>query len=300
MKKNNLFLALIVVITSSCASLQHNKLVPMDALVAKNNQQTTTILTKDSVIIPNVYITKLKNDTVYYKKVDPQSYAKRMKFTSDSLYSIYAGETLAGLNYNHKKLAKFDSLPWPIRGLQITGGGYLMPLGSAIQPLLKDTRIDIQNSLLIGRGQQDQSYILHQANGELNILAYENLESFLKNNCTEAYEQYMKGKKLSNIGLGLLVGGLGVAECGLLGTMICGILYGKKHNTGLLCGTLTSYGVMILGTITCLSSIGVIKTGRKNIAEAVNIYNIQAQSKEPNLSLNTHVNNNGIGLSLQF
>ena len=103
MKKNNLFLALIVVITSSCASLQHNKLVPMDALVAKNNQQTTTILTKDSVIIPNVYITKLKNDTVYYKKVDPQSYAKRMKFTSDSLYSIYAGETLAGLNYNHKK-----------------------------------------------------------------------------------------------------------------------------------------------------------------------------------------------------
>lgn len=300
MKKNNLFLALIVVITSSCASLQHNKLVPMDALVAKNNQQTTTILTKDSVIIPNVYITKLKNDTVYYKKVDPQSYAKRMKFTSDSLYSIYAGETLAGLNYNHKKLAKFDSLPWPIRGLQITGGGYLMPLGSAIQPLLKDTRIDIQNSLLIGRGQQDQSYILHQANGELNILAYENLESFLKNNCTEAYEQYMKGKKLSNIGWGLLLGGLVVADCGLLGTTICGILYGEKHNTGLLCGTLTSLGVGILGTIMCLSSSGVNKAGRKNIAEAVNIYNIQAQSKEPNLSLNTHVNNNGIGLSLQF
>ena len=293
MKKNNLFLALIVVITSSCASLQHNKLVPMDALVAKNNQQTTTILTKDSVIIPNVYITKLKNDTVYYKKVDPQSYAKKMKFTSDSLYSIYAGETLAGLNYNHKKLAKFDSLP----GL---GAGYLMPLGSAIQPLLKDTRIDIQNSLLIGRGQQFQRYILHQANGELNILAYENLESFLKNNCTEAYEQYMKGKKLSNIGSGLLLGGLLVAECGLLGTMICGILYEEKHNTGLLCGTLTSLGVEILGTIMCLSSSGVIKAGRKNIAEAVNIYNIQAQSKEPNLSLNTHVNNNGIGLSLQF
>lgn len=294
MKKNNLFLALIVVITSSCASLQHNKLVPMDALVAKNNQQTTTILTKDSVIIPNVYITKLKNDTVYYKKVDPQSYAKRMKFTSDSLYSIYAGETLAGLNYNHKKLAKFDSLPWP------TGSGYLMPLGSAIQPLLKDTRIDIQNSLLIGRGQQDQSYILHQANGELNILAYENLESFLKNNCTEAYEQYMKGKKLSNIGWGLLLGGLFVAECGLIGSTICGIFYEEKHNTGLLCGTLTSLGVEILGTIMCLSSIGVNKAGRKNIAEAVNIYNIQAQSKEPNLSLNTHVNNNGIGLSLQF
>lgn len=292
MKKNNLFLALIVVVTSSCASLQHNKLVPMDALVAKNNQQTTTILTKDSVIIPNVYITKLKNDTVYYKKVDPQSYAKRMKFTSDSLYSIYAGETLAGLNYNHKKLAKFDSLPWSI--------GYLMPLGSAIQPPLKDTRIDIQNSLLIGRGQQFQHYILHQANGELNILTHEKLESFLKNNCTEAYEQYMKGKKLSNIGSGLLLCGLVVADCGLLGTMICGILYGEKHNTGLLCGTLTSLGVGILGTIMCLSSSGVNKAGRKNIAEAVNIYNIQAQSKEPNLSLNTHVNNNGIGLSLQF
>lgn len=292
MKKNNLFLALIVVITSSCASLQHNKLVPMDALVAKNNQQTTTILTKDSVIIPNVYITKLKNDTVYYKKVDPQSYAKKMKFTSDSLYSIYAGETLAGLNYNHKKLAKFDSLPWSI--------GYLMPLGSAIQPPLKDTRIDIQNSLLIGRGQQFQHYILHQANGELNILAGESLESFLKNNCTEAYEQYMKGTKLSNIGLGLFIGGPGVAACGLLGTMICGILYGEKHNTGLLCGTLTSLGVGMLGAIMFLSSSGVDKAGRKNIAEAVNIYNIQAQSKEPNLSLNTHVNNNGIGLSLQF
>lgn len=269
----------------------------MGELVAKNNQQTTTILTKDSVIIPNVYITKLKNDTVYYKKVDPQSYAKKMKFTSDSLYSIYAGETLAGLNYNHKKLAKFDSLPWTFRGLH---DGYLMPLGSAIQPLLKDTRIDIQNSLLIGRGQQFQHYILHQANGELNILAYENLESFLKNNCTEAYEQYMKGKKLSNIGSVLLLSGLGVAECGLLGTIICGSLYEDKHNTGLLCGTLTSLGVGILGTIMCLSSSGVNKAGRKNIAEAVNIYNIQAQSKEPNLSLNTHVNNNGIGLSLQF
>lgn len=120
--------------------------------------------------------------------------------------------------------------------------------------------------------------------------------NFLKKNNTDAYKQYMSGKKLIPTSLGLLGGGLAMILVGTVGYFTFDS-EGKGIPTWE--GETTMYILAPLGIAAIATSVPLLCVGYKRQKNAINMFNEQ-NNQQPALTLNLQASQNGIGLALKF
>ena len=122
----------------------------------------------------------------------------------------------------------------------------------------------------------------------------ESYETFLHANCSQAYQKFLKGKKMLKGGWACV----GVGSAFLTGSILCFGL-SVTDNTGFLKGM----GGAFLGVgIPCIAGgVPLLVIGNKKQKESVDIYNNNcASSSAKPLSLNLTAGQNGLGLAINF
>ena len=121
--------------------------------------------------------------------------------------------------------------------------------------------------------------------------------SFLQNNCSKAYMQYNKGKKLIGAGWGLFVPGLTLCAAG----SACYILYDFMTNSQEEYLAIIGIAALSAGGTMTLISIPLLGAGYSKRNNAYKVYNEQCtSSKAKSMALNFTVGAGSIGLAYQF
>lgn len=144
-------------------------------------------------------------------------------------------------------------------------------------------------------------------NGQvMNKYAY---RDFLSTRYIPAYEQFQNGLRVSNVGWGLLGGGLALDIIG--SGMILGAVVQGANNTGSDLsegiGNAVSATMLIIFGKACCSLGGTLKiaaiptlcVGYARMHKSVDVYNVR-RVHQSNVSLGVSTSGNGIGLALNF
>lgn len=144
-------------------------------------------------------------------------------------------------------------------------------------------------------------------NGQvMNKYAY---RDFLSTHYIPAYEQFQNGLCVSNVGWGLLGGGLALDIVGA-GMIVGGAIQGANNsgsNLSLGIGNAVSATILIIfGQVCCyvggaleIASIPTLCVGYSRMHRSVDVYNVR-RVEPSNVSLGVSTSGNGIGLALNF
>lgn len=111
--------------------------------------------------------------------------------------------------------------------------------------------------------------------------------------CPEAFRQYSNGKKLRNVGWGLLGGGMGMFAVGL------GVCFGTPYND--VAGGWAGIALFSAGLIAaCGVGIPLISVGYHRENNAYKIYNNKCGAAATPITFNLKADHNGLGIAMQF
>lgn len=295
MKNFTLFLFLVVALfTTSCAPTKYFG---------------TTMVTQDSKVIRNITATRLKvkgegervqhnNDTLYYQFVDTTvsiSYRDREDtenywalVTHDSIHSITKKEILSGFRFFVVKKQEDGSF---------VGDDY-----TPLKILPKDTIVNTWGSALTVRSLIDETrkhkkyreeYILTLADSTHYIIPPKQIENFYEYNSPNVYKLLRKNQSESRWFIpNLFMTIIGYGEALAFGAIAIAT-YDEVFGY-------VSLGFAALGTAFCIPLIKSLKHTNLDPVEAYNQQHYDKSKSEVKLSLNAHINTNGVGLSLQF
>lgn len=114
--------------------------------------------------------------------------------------------------------------------------------------------------------------------------------------CPEAFRQYSNGKKLRNIGWGLLGGGMGMFAVGL---GVCfGIPRTPQNGLAVEIAGLTVFSAGLIAA--CGVGIPLISVGYHRENNAYKIYNNKCGAAATPITFNLKADHNGLGIAMQF
>ena len=265
----------------------------------------STFVTKDGDVVRNVsqmeaikvmdYQQHL--DTAYYQYVDTtvviSSREDRRNWRSlvlhDSIHAIANSDILTGRSFEVKKQKD---------------GSYCGEDYIPLRTLPKDTIVDTWGSVITTRLLWKETenrlrymggeYVLSLADNTHYVIPRKQIDNFYKHNSPDIYKLWRKEKTTSNF----LVPGFLFTLVGYTEALVFGIIAIAAEDEVF---GYVSLGCAAVGTAFC---IPLVKCMKQPYRDPVEVYNQQHYDKykapEVKLSLNAHVNTNGVGLSLQF
>lgn len=264
----------------------------IDAIMSEHNFQRTGFVSPDQIR--------------QLGKMAGASYILVIEGAVSSQGSLFVSATVLDVESAQMAVAASENIP-------TTETGLIQGCANLANKLFRELKAETDSSEKAEEAEKAKYYVsknkkeyIYMGNS-MNSKAY---AGFLKNNCPEAYKQYMKGKKMKVAGWAVFGTGLAVAAGGAFYKGYLEIQWDKlerlwaityereqKYKTY----SIVSYAIMGAGGAVLLSSIPILCVGEKRKQKSMSIYNKQCSSPSiPPITFNLTAGQNGLGVAMNF